>query len=275
MGHVDLQPAFSGLLRTCDAPSPEGSKSSRLSWALLPVQRHPLASSVNLSLPHSAPSPLELSQLLRGLLLASFRDLISCRGHSSGFRLQSLPHTDSRDHFWPNTLLTLRAKNEPRRPSRVVSAPHDAFRLSETRVANHATNPINKSARHRLSLNEAISRPSGSCSISMSVRARCYRDPPILSWRFAPSGLIPTRPSDEWHRPTVSDAAGPQNSLMTFRSPPAQGERHPSSPGQCDRVSRLSAFAHKSTLMEFSTFLLHRIRRGERSRGGHLPTSIG
>ena len=129
MGHVDLQPAFSGLLRTCDVPLPEGSEAPRLSWALLPVQRHQLASTVNLSLPHSAPSPLELSQLLRGLLLASFRDPISCRGHSSGFRLQSFPHTDSRDHFWPDTLLTSRARmnlDDPFGQSQHLTVPFDS-----------------------------------------------------------------------------------------------------------------------------------------------------
>jgi len=50
----------------------------------------------------------------------------------------------------------------------------------------------------------AILRSSGSYSIRVSVRARCHRDSPILSWRFAPPGLILIRPSGGWHRRTSS-----------------------------------------------------------------------
>jgi len=63
----------------------------------------------------------------------------------------------------------------------------------------------------------AILRSSGFYSISVSVRARCYRDSPILSWRCAPSGLILMCSSGFLATTNiVSDAAVPQKTLVTF-----------------------------------------------------------
>lgn len=82
-------------------------------------------------MPHSAPSPHGLSQPYRGLLLAGLRDSISCRDHPSGFHLQSFPHTDSRDHFWSDTLVTSQDddKRDEGPPKRFHPAPRDAFEL--------------------------------------------------------------------------------------------------------------------------------------------------
>jgi hypothetical protein len=56
---------------------------------------------------------------------------------------------------------------------------------------------------------------------------------------------------------TVSSAAVPQKTLMTFRASLVRDGRDSASSGHCERVSRLVAFATEPTLMEFLTFLLH------------------
>ena len=117
MGHADLGPPSAVHFELAIWPLSEEIVHTAPLMGFLPVQRHPPASPVYLSLPHSAPSPLELSQPLRDLLLAGFRDLISCRGHSRVFTFRVFPTRDSRDHFWSDTLLILQDCDEQWRSS--------------------------------------------------------------------------------------------------------------------------------------------------------------
>jgi len=147
-----------------------------------------------------------------------------------------------------------------------VSSPRGARRTGSSRVrprrGRNAQRAVSdkvcstKRAETQSACDAVISRSSGFYSISVSVRARCCRDSPILSWRCAPSGPILTRSSGKMATTnTVAGADAPQKALLTFPTSPAtNGMRCSASSGHCDRVSRLAAFADKSALMEFSTF---------------------
>lgn len=128
------------LPRACSVPLPGKLLLAPL-LGFVPVWRHQNASTVHLGLPHPAPSPLEFSRLLRGLLLAFLPALFHAVATHRVFTFRVFPTQTARRSFLTRSPLGLTRQRQAWHPIlSEVSTQHLSMPL--IRSSPHSTNAV-------------------------------------------------------------------------------------------------------------------------------------